>query len=329
MVSNEYRFFHIVLHFFLGENTKDVVRDICRMGLGLHVILSADKFPPWVINDQNMMSYHWMEEEYDINCVNQSQGISPSMGSDFSMQLVQSFFSRTVEHLQDQLGQCVLSYIPTINKRFESRFPHSFECMRDYNSGMLQNFISWQQMKKMDTILHPPKYESNVLKNSDNSENLKRWIEFRNDRLSEIHIEFCKTIVDSGGDRCGLRIGEFFPTLDMLHGSALLTMGNSQYVSDLIVSTDLSLVGEESSPSIVGLLVDTVRDFGKVIHYEVASDSFVNCNTNGTIIDGNIDKLAGVKTFFSQAIQRGLDLGISSLGFSNLYSPSCMTHLLL
>ena len=99
MVSNEYRFFNIVLHFFLGENTKDVVRDICRMGLGLHVILSADKFPPWVINDQNMMSYHCMEEEYDINCVNQSQGISPSMGSDFSMQLVQSFFSRTVEHL--------------------------------------------------------------------------------------------------------------------------------------------------------------------------------------------------------------------------------------
>ena len=156
-----------------------------------------------------------------------------------------------------------------------------------------------------------------------------RWIEFRNDRLSEINIEFCKTIVDSGGDRCGLRIGEFFPTLDMLHGSALLTMGNSQYVSDLIVSTDLSLVGGESSPSIVGLLVDTVRDFGKVIHYEVVSDSFVNCNNNGTIIDGNIDKLAGVKTFFSQAIQRGLDLGISSLGFSNLYSPSCMTHLLL
>ena len=64
----------------------------------------------------------------------------------------------------------------------------------------------------------------------------------------------CKRVQASGA-RCFLHFGEFFASTDLLNSNLFFTLAKSPYVDELIMDSNMALLGAASSPSVVGLLV--------------------------------------------------------------------------
>ena len=123
-------------------------------------------------------------------------------------------------------------------------------------------------------------------------EAFRRWWEFRNDELADAYGRLCATARRAGrGARCLLHLGEFFGTADLASGNPAFALANVDAVTDLVivrgvpsavrrsrpasaaqvVDSNMALLGAPSSPSIVGLLVATVKRLNKTVHFEAAT----------------------------------------------------------
>jgi hypothetical protein len=125
-----------------------------------------------------------------------------------------------------------------------------------------------------------------------------------------------------------LHLGEMFSSLDHLNGNPLFFLAKSKHVTDLIMDSNMALLGASSSPSAVALIIDIAREVGggkKTIHYEAATERLVPCNNRGRLTEKGGDAAARL---YRRGIQLALDSGVHALGFTNLCDPSKASKML-
>lgn len=86
----------------------------------------------------------------------------------------------------------------------------------------------------------------------------------------------------------------------------------------------MALSGAPSSPSIVGVLVSTAQRYGKVVHYEAATERILTCDDSGRSTlptEQSIDWNSGSPLLIQTGILNALEAGVQSIGVTNLCTP--------
>ena len=313
---------------------KDWLKDVCRFGLKLHIVVNMREFPPWI--SQERRDTELLGEHTDGEGICASNPYppgakslpSPSLGSDDAVRMMKKYTERVASHYVAELGECVASFSPTANNEFETRFAQTFDCMRDYNPLMLEKFAAWQRGRpgsEAEVVEAPRLGLQSCIVHHQEAHALSLWWEFRNERLVNVYGALCDVVFAAGrGRRCLLHMGEMFASTDRLNGNPFFLLARRGNVTDLIMDSNMALFGAPASPSIVGLLVDiaraATRGTGKLVHYEAATERLMQCDAAGALVVA-ADEASPTARLFTRGIQNALDSGVDALGVTNLCAP--------
>lgn len=245
------------------------------------------------------------------------------MGNPDVMRWMNRFVESTVTHYTRSLGNCVVSFSPTNNNEFETRFTETYDCMRDYNEHTIDAFYNWQKNSlKMEKVISVPKIPEGALCFAPKSQEFKLWIEFRNVLLHKTYSSWCNQIVKISNKRCMLHFGEIFNTAEQRNGNALFMLMKEPNVTDVILDSNMALFGAAASPSITGMMVDTVREVSRAkIHYEAATERIYECTTDGKISITDATTVKYAKMLLKKGISNAVQSGVHSIGVTNLCKP--------
>ena len=312
---------------------KDWYGEACALGLKLQFVISMREFPPWA---SRARFGDGLSEAADPQCrASVGELWTPSMANATTARLVHSYFGATVQHLVATYGTCVAGISPTLNNEFETRYTQSYACARDYSNASLAEYERWQLTLQTPRggegaagkPLAPPVIGRFPFCVPRTNVQFHRWLEFREQFLASQYELLCKRVQASGA-HCFLHFGEFFASTDLLNSNLFFTLAKSPYVDELIMDSNMALLGAASSPSVVGLLVSTARGYGKTVHYEAATERVIPCDSEGRFTEGNPEAQRAAKLLYSQGIARALESGLDSLGFTNLCEPRLLSSLM-
>jgi hypothetical protein len=162
------------------------------------------------------------------------------------------------------------------------------------------------------------------------------WLGFREEFLATQYARLCEIVQASGVVRnaskasltCLLHFGEMFSTFDGMNSNLFFLLANSTYIDEVVMDSNMALSGSPGSPSIVGILVSTARLYGKVVHYEAASERILPCTDGGVPTQStNIDWSKSSGLLMRAGIEYALDAGVNSIGITNLCDLSVASSL--
>lgn len=312
------------------------------------------EFPPWM-NAEKDAHYADYIETTSQNCGPKpllNKITNPSAAHPVVWQLMQSYVGNVTQLLTQSYGHCLASVSPTMNNEFETRFTQTDALMRDYSPSAIQAYHAWQAVQpqfqtatKDKAATTPIKYETpphlpcgaicQAVKKADEL----AWMAFREDFLADRYIQLCRlakqasaaTTTTAGQDgeplHCLLHMGEMLATTDHLNSNIFFQLATSDAVDELVMDSNMMLVGAPGSPAIVGLMVSLgmgyARQHGKTIHYELATERVLPCNGNGQIVSSKAldhpDR--GATLLIRSGVWHALQSGVQSLGVTNLCKP--------
>ena len=145
--------------------------------------------------------------------------------------------------------------------------------------------------------------------------------------LAEVYAELCQAVsVVSGGRRpkCMLHFGEFFSTADFLYSNTFFRLAKLPQVTDLIMDSNVALLGAPSSPSVVGVLISAARVYNKTVHFEAATERIFPCGRGGKVV---LTESPAAMLMYTHGFQRALEAGVDALGVTNLCEPNFTSYL--
>ena len=224
------------------------------------------EFPPWA---SRARFGDGLSEAADPQCrATVGELWTPSMANATTARLVHSYFGATVQHLVATYGTCVAGISPTLNNEFETRYTQSHACARDYSNASLAEYERWQLTLQtprgggggVGNPLAAPVIDRFPICVPRTDVQWHRWLEFREQFLASQYELLCKRVQASGA-HCFLHFGEFFASTDLLNSNLFFTLAKSPYVDELIMDSNMALLGAASSPSVVGRHEGTARRF--------------------------------------------------------------------
>ena len=344
--------------------SKDWMGEACNAGLKLFVVVRMNDAPPWLLAQR--ASRPELFEAYTCSNAPEKITSTPTLAHPHSRHLVHRFFKRAVAMLRARYGECLAGISPTMNNELETRYIQEFDCARDYSEAFVNTFrretartsrsasshpqeppplvehccINQRARGALDANCDAPPEATTVAlaeglqprvprwQASSESRMLHRWLSFRERFLADQIEAFCR-IVHTDGMRCLLHFGEFFASTDLHNSNPFALLAASPVVSDLIVDSNMALLGAPTSPSVVGLLVSAAKTYNKTVHFEAATERILPCATNGTVISS----LRGVqgdaaRALYTHGVSRALEAGADTIGITNLCEPSRLSELL-
>ena len=309
-----------------GNYGKDWLKEVCATGLKLFVVLSMSEFPPWATRER--FGDGVSEQVSGEYCRKADTLWSPSIQNATTAALISKFFEAAVAHLVATHGTCLAGISPTFNNELETRYTQTYGCGRDYSSAVLDEFRRWQFLHGgAGVAMVPPEMPFGHICRARTDGEWHAWLVFREELLARHYERLCGT-VHTRGARCFLHFGEFFATTDLLNSNLFFLLADSPFVDEVIVDSNMALLGAPSSPSIVGMLVSTARAYGKVVHYEAATERVIPCNDRGELVGTHEKSREVAAQLYQQGISRALESGVDSLGFTNLCEPRLVTTLM-
>ena len=320
----------------IDSHNKDWIEAVCEEGLGLHVVLAAFETPPWFLDIASEDASFFEKASSHESCNNGEEVIHiPSMAHPEAWKMVTGFIRETTRMLVAKYGDCIRSVSPTTNNELETRYTQTYNAMRDYSEHMQHEYRDWQLRRGLppeDPFAYPCDSVCEPIK----TQSFQQWQHFREDFLVRRYDEACKTIhevwqeVDSDADSaCLLHFGEFFASVDVLNVNPFFQLARSKYVDHVVMDSNMALLGAPSSPSIVGALVATAKGYGKVVHYEAATERVLPCSDKGELLQPENGGSANASALLVRTgVENALSFGVDSLGITNLCSPATAKKLL-
>ena len=313
---------------------KDWVQEVCQAGLKLHVVLTMTEFPPWVD-----LSVH---EDYleDTSKLCNPEALEapitePSSGNPLVWRMMQDYVGNTTQLLTQSYGDCLVSVSPNMNNEFETRYTQTHSLMRDYSSGVARSYQNWQQQfKELGIIETPPNIWCGPHCEAITQKDQVEWMAFREDFLVDRYTTLCRLAKNTAADaghheplHCLLHMAEMLASTDHLHSNTFFQLATSDAVDELVMDSNMMLVGAPTSPGVVGLMVSMAmhyaNSFGKVVHYELATERVLPCDEHGQIVSNkaldHTDRGAGL--LMRSGVWHALQAGVHSLGVTNLCKP--------
>ena len=306
--------------------------EVCRSGLRLLVVLNMREFPPWVTRERFGEGVSEKVSPHP-ECLRHPEAANlwtPSIANSTTAALISSFVDAAARHLVATHGSCLAGISPSMNNELETRYTQTFDCARDYSSASRLAYEQWQYARNpAEAPLSPPVISPYPVCTPNTAVAWHRWLEFREQALAEHYERLCAR-THMHGARCFLHFGEFFATTDLLNANLFFTLAKSPHVDELVIDSNMALLGAASSPSVVGLLVSTARMHGKTVHYEAATERVIPCDEAGKLVERQAQSKPrqAAAWLYREGISRALESGVDSLGFTNLCEPSQITSLM-
>lgn len=320
----------------IDSHNKDWIEAVCEEGLGLHVVLAAFDTPSW-FQDIAAGDASFFERASDHkSCANGAEVIrSPSLAHPEAWAMVAAYIREATRLLVAKYGDCVRSVSPTVNNELETRYIQTYNAMRDYSEHMQHEYREWQLARGLppeDPFAYPCDSVCEPIK----AQGFRRWQHFREDFLARRYEESCRAVHEAWREAapgaqsaCLLHFGEFFATTDVLNGNPFFRLARSKYVDHVVMDSNMALLGAPSSPSIVGALVATAKGYGKVVHYEAATERVLPCSDEGELLQPENGGSANASALLVRTgVENALAFGVDSLGITNLCSPATAKKLL-